>query len=88
MLNEPIFPSYIFEPHKRNLRNNSPQLPARRRDTMGGAPVSSGEYFAGYQKCGRIRAEIREEIGQTIEKNEGFGGIDVGDQLVICKSYT
>ena len=70
MLNETIGASDVFQTSKPDLRNNCTKFPACSGNTMGGGAISGREYLSGDNERSHIRAEVLEEVGQTIEEDE------------------
>ena len=64
----------ILQPLETNLRNNSTKLATRRRDTVSSRPITCWEGFTGNDKRRRVRPEVLEEVGETVEDDETVSG--------------
>ena len=77
----------IPETRKTDLGDDSTKLAARRRNTVASRPVTSREHLTRDNEGCRVRSKVLEEVGKTVEEDEGLGGGGGRDQLVIAEAH-
>lgn len=86
VLDKLIGSSDILQASKPDLGDNGTEFTGSSRNTVSRRTIAGREHLSRNNKCGRIWAEILEEIGQAIQKNEGFCGARSLNEFVIGKS--
>ena len=81
-----VRPAHILELLERELSNDSAKLPARGRDSVRRRAIASRKRFPRDDESCSIRAEILEEICETVEHDEGDLASRRLHQLVIRKA--
>ena len=71
MLHEHIRPADILQSGEPNLRDDSTQLARGGADAVSGGSVTGGEDFARDDEGGGVGAEVLEEVGEAVERDEG-----------------
>ena len=87
MLDERVRSADVAHLREADLCNDGTELAGRRRDTMRRTSVASREDFTRYNECCGVRAEVLEEVGETVEEHEGLGGAACGCELVVSEAH-
>ena len=70
MLHEFAGTSDVHHLGETDLSNDSTEFAACRGNTVGSGAVTSGESFTGDNEGRRVRTEVLEEVGQTVQEDE------------------
>ena len=70
MINPSILSSSVLHCGAQTLRNDGAYFTGGGTETVSSGTISGREYFAGDDKCGRVGAEILEEVGETDQGEE------------------
>jgi len=70
-----------------DLGDDGTELSGGSRDTVTGGSVSGGEDLTRDDEGGGVGSEVLEEVGHTVEEDEGLGSSRGGEKLVIRESH-
>lgn len=77
----------ILHTSKADLRDDSTELATRSRDTVASGTVTRGEDLTGDDEGRRVRTEVLEEVGETVEEDERIGRGAVRGKLVVSETH-
>lgn len=86
MLDKLVCASDIFKLSEPDLSDDGAKFAGGSGDTMCGGTITCGEDFSGDNEGGDVGTEILEEVGETIEDDESFGGCWCRGELVVAKA--